>query len=223
MTSLNTIAPGVWSVDHHFSATGLEIPLRMTVLQAEDGGLVLYSPVPLAGDLPDRIRELGEVQHIVGPNRYHHLHIAPTQELFPHARLWGARGLREKRSDLKGMVELPAESPWPGIDLVHIEGAPFLNEVCLYHRGGDTTLVCDLVFNMSTVGGWFGVLFTKMTGTYQKLAQSRTWHLFARDKVACVASIQKVLGFEAERVLMGHGDALTEQGTAQMAEVMILR
>lgn len=220
---LTAITDGVWTVRHAFEAPGLKIPLNMQILRADDGGLVLYSPVPLEGDLPDQIAELGEVQHILAPSRFHHLHVPAATKLFPQARLWGAKGLREKRKDLSSMTELPDLSPWPGIDVVHIQGAPILNEVCLHHRAGSTLAVCDLVFNMKEVGGWFGVLFTHMTGTYQKLAMSRSWHAFARRKSQTVASIAQLVDYGAERVLMGHGDPLTEAGTERLREVIFLR
>ena len=220
---LTQVTEGVWTVRHAFKAPGLEIPLNMQILRAQDGGLLLYSPVPLEGDLPDQIAELGEVQHILAPSLSHHLHVPAALRLYPQARLWGAKGLTKKRSDLSSMTELPDLSPWAGIDVVHIQGAPLLNEVCLHHRAGSTIAVCDLVFNMKEVGGWFGVLFTHMTGTYQKLAQSRSWHLLARQKGRTAASIEQLLGYGAERVVMGHGDPLTEAGTERLREVIFLR
>ena len=91
MTALNTIAHGVWSIDHDFSAPDLRIPLRMTVLQTDDGGLVLYSPVPLEGDLPDRIRELhrGGVRSARSLLRY----MATPRAMFSaRARAFSGRG-----------------------------------------------------------------------------------------------------------------------------------
>ena len=219
---LSPLTDDVWTVPHHFSAPALRIPLRMTVLRLGDGGLLLYSPVPLEGELPDQLAELGEVQHIVAPSRFHHLHAASAAALFPAAKLWGAVGLAKKRPDLQ-LEELPDASPWPGVELVRIEGAPLLNAVCLHHVAASTTVVCDLVFNMQDVRGWFGQLFTWMTGTNDGLAQSRSWRMFSRERAATVASIDRLLGFGAERVTFGHGDPLSERGAERLREVMLLR
>mgnify|MGYP002631158041 CR=1 FL=1 len=206
---------------NRFKAPGLDIPLSMTVLRVPDG-LVLYSPVPLEGELPDQLSELGDVAHIVAPSRFHHLHVGNAQTLFPGARSWGARGLPDKRRDLK-LTELPDESPIAGLELVHIEGAPLLNEVCLHHAASDTTAICDLAFNMTDASGWFGAVFTWMTGTNNGLAQSRSWHLFARDKQKTVASITRLLDHNADRVLLAHGDPLLERGTERLREALFLK
>ena len=203
----------------------MSLPLCMGVIRLEDGGLLLYSPVPLDGDLPDQIRAQGEVHHIVAPSLFHHLHVGPAMSLFEDARVWCAPGLSDKRSDLKGMEDLPQQSPFPGVDVVHIDGIPKLNEVCLHHRASSSLLCSDLIFNIPSqqVGGWLGGVFTWMMGTGDGLAQSRAWKFFSRDKVATAASIQRVLALGAERVLMGHGEPLLERGTERMAQVMFLK
>jgi hypothetical protein len=213
-------AEGAWTVATRFKAPGLDIPLSMTVFRVPDG-LVLYSPVPLAGDLPDQLSELGDVAHIIAPSRFHHLHVDKAQALFPQARSWGARGLKDKRKDLK-LTELPDLSPIEGLDLVHIEGAPMLNEVCLHHVASDSVAICDLAFNMTDAAGWFGAVFTWMTGTNKGLAQSRSWHLFSREKQKTVASVGRLLDHDAQRVLMAHGEPLLERGTERLREALFL-
>lgn len=219
---LTCITDGVWTVRQRFTAPGMDLPLTMTILRLEDGGLLLYSPVPMTGDVPDRIRELGEVQHILGPSKLHHLHIDKAQALFPHARSWGAPGLPDKRQDLK-LTELPRDSPFAGVEVVHIDGAPMLNEVCLHHAAGDTTVVCDLAFNMQDVKGWFGQVFTWMTGTNDGLAMSRSWRMFSRERAATVASIDRLLSFGAQRVVMGHGEPVLDGGAQQLRDVIFLK
>ncbi len=220
---LTKITAGVWTVEARFTAPGMSLPLRMTVLRLADGGLLLYSPVPLDADTADAIEALGEVRHIVAPSLLHHLHAGPAADRFSSATLWGPAGLRKKRADLTGLAVLPEDSPFPGVSMVHVQGAPWLSEVCLLHEAGSALLCADLFFNVRDVGGWFGGVFTAMTGTNNRLAMSRSWNIFSSDKAKTAESIEQIMAWNADRALMGHGVVLLEGATAQLQAVILPR
>jgi hypothetical protein len=43
-------------------------------------------------------------------------------------------------------------------------------------------------------------------GTHDRFAQSRLWHLYTKDRGAVRRSLEKLLTWEFERVLPGHGE-----------------
>src|SRR5262245_59263104 len=80
---------------------GARLPLRMTVLRLGDGSLCLHSPVAIDDALATEIAAQGEVRHIVAPNLLHHLFVKAALDRYPRALLHAARGLAEKRPDLR--------------------------------------------------------------------------------------------------------------------------
>src|SRR5688572_5344581 len=97
---LVTLGDGAWAVQHHRATSYLHVRLRMGVVALPTGGLLLYSPVPIDDALADDLARLGPVEHIVAPNKWHHLHAAAAKLRYPAATLWAAPGLRDKRKDV---------------------------------------------------------------------------------------------------------------------------
>jgi len=70
---------------------------------------------------------------------------------YPHARLYGAPGLPEKRRDIEFDEELTDVAPdlWRGQLEQHVfRSAPVLNEVVFFHPATRTVIFTDLVFNI---------------------------------------------------------------------------
>ncbi|ADY67909.1 hypothetical protein AGROH133_14495 (plasmid) [Agrobacterium tumefaciens] len=70
---LKPVADGIWIVDSGpLHAVGaIPLPVRMTVMQLEDGGIVLHSPTRYDPSLRETIESLGPIRHIVAPNSAH--------------------------------------------------------------------------------------------------------------------------------------------------------
>jgi len=188
---------------------GVHLPARMTVFKLADGDLMLHSPIPIDDTLAAELDALGPVAHVVAPSLLHHLFVAPALERYPQALLTAAPGLAEKRSELPVADVLSDEAPpaWENlIDQVVIRGAPRLNEVVMFHRPSRTLVVTDLVFNVRHPGNWSTGMVLRMMGTHKRLRQSRAWHLYTKDRAQVRASVEKVLSWEFDRVLPGHGE-----------------
>ncbi|MCZ6502104.1 MAG: hypothetical protein O6945_06275 [Gammaproteobacteria bacterium] len=90
------------------------------------------------------------------------------------------------------------------LEIAHIDGSCF-NEVVLFHKPTHSLVVTDLVFNIHKSKGWVAPLVFRITGTYKKLAQSKLWRFTTRDRDAAGASVEKILEWPIERIIMGHG------------------
>jgi hypothetical protein len=221
---IQVVAPEVWSVEHpmHFPG-GVHLPSRMTILRLPDGDLMLHSPIPIDDDLAGEIAALGPVAHVVAPSLFHHLFVPQALERYPQALLTAAPGLAEKRAELPVADVLTDEPPpaWEGvIDQLVIRGAPKLNEVAMLHRPSRTLIVSDLVFNVRQPQGWGTSLVLRMMGTHKRLRQSRLWHLYTKDRAQLRGSVEKLLSWEFDRVLPGHGDPHEGNARAAMQEAM---
>ena len=192
---------------------GLKMPVRMAAVRLPRGGLLVHSPIALTDGRLVSVARLDAVEYLLAPNRQHHRFVGPWLSRFAGARLYGAPGLPAKRPDLKftGVLgqETPSGAPWASVlDQTLIEGAPGLSETVFFHRPTRSLLVSDLLFNIVHPANLMTKLILTMTGTRGRLAMSRLWRRYTRNRRALKASVERVLSWDFERLLPAHGDIL---------------
>jgi hypothetical protein len=212
---LEPLAPDLWVARRPLPIAVGDVGARMTVLRSPDGSLLLHSPVRLDAALEGALRELGRVRWLVGPNKVHHLFLGDWVKAFPGALLCGAPGLAEKRRDLAFHHVLGAANPpgWPAsVELALVEGAPTLNEVALLHAPSRTLVLTDLVFNVPKDGPNRARLFHWLVGATGRFGTHRLIRLAIRDGNATRRSLDRILAWDFERVVMSHGEVLETGG-----------
>lgn len=213
---LNQLAVDVWTVRAPMRFAGFAIGTRMTVVRLPGGGLLLHSPVPIDDALRAEVARLGPVEHIVCPNRYHHVHAVAAQKRFPDANLSAAAGLEKKRPDLR-IDRVLDETPAPGwgdaIDLVSIDGC-MLGETVLFHRPSRTLISADLVEYFEHHDEWLTRTYLKAAGVYGKVAWNRLLYFMYRDRAAARASLDRILAWDFERVSIAHGEIIERDAKA---------
>jgi hypothetical protein len=207
---LQAVAENLWTVEHPMRFPGgVRLSSRMTVVRLPDGDLLLHSPIPIDDALAAEIDALGPVAHVIAPSLMHHIHVGKALARYPRALLTATSGLAEKCPDLPVADVLADEAPeaWQGVmDQLVIRGAPRLNEVVFLHRPSRTLIATDLVFNVRAPAGWATGLLLRLMGTYGRLAQSRLWRLYTKDRSAVRQSLEKLITWSFDRVLPAHGD-----------------
>ncbi len=220
---LAEITPDLWTATQPFKFLGLEIGSRMTVVRLPSGGLVLISPIKLSESHRQALDELGEVQHIVAPNLFHHLFLGGAQRLYPDAKTWGVAGLPEKRPDLKFDQLLTEPGAFEGVlEYLQVQGfasvlpsgIELAHETVFYHRPSRTLILTDTSFNFDETNplavrivGWIG-------GSYKSLSPSRLEKWGTRDKAAVETSVREILRWDFDRVIPGHGSMVETNGKA---------
>ena len=193
---------------------GFQMPTRMTALGFGSGGVALVSPVPIDDAMAGKIAELGEVRYLVAPNLLHHLYLAAAKARYPEARILAPRKLGQKRPDLR--IDAFLEDGVPSdlkddVRAVRIDGAPAVDEVALFHAPTRTLVLTDLVFNVTKPRGLVAHLVLFLVGCRAKLAQSRTWRFFVKDRVAAAASVRTLLTLPFDTLVVAHGEVVHER------------
>lgn len=204
---IHPLADQLWHVPHDFKVNGLPLTTRMTIVRLADGGLWLHSPVPLSPMLAQALRHLGPVRHIVAPSKTHHLFLSEAIKAFPDACVYGAPGLAEKRPDVAAMRSLPPslEAPWAAdLEWTLFEGIPYGNETVWFHRPTRTLIVTDLLQWWPGTLAWSAQVYARATGVRDGLAVPRTVRWLVRDLEAVRRSVQRVLAWPFERVVVAH-------------------
>jgi hypothetical protein len=217
---MTPFAEGVWLDTEPVRIVGTRLTTTMTVLRLADGSLLLDSPVALTPERRAAVEALGEVTHLYAPNTYHHLSLGDWSAAFPTARVHAPKGLEKKRPDV-GIERNPGDSPEPAfvgvVDEIRIEGFR-LEETALFYRPSRTLVVADLVHNVGRPEDWWTAFYTKRMGFYDRVALSSAlrWTAFS-DRAAARRSLDELLTFPFERLVVGHGTPVTAKARDALA------
>jgi len=209
------LARDIWIAERPQSFYGLEVGARMTVIRLADGSLLLHSPLELDPELRRELDSIGRVRFAVAPNRFHHLYAGQVAKAYPGARLWAAPGVERKRPDLEIAGVLGDEAPveWRDeVDQVFFRGRPFENEVVFLHRASRTLILCDLAFNFGPTAAPFTRLLMRLLRGYDRFGPSSLDRILIRDRRAARDSLERILAWDFDRVVVAHGDVLERGG-----------
>jgi hypothetical protein len=217
---LSQFGPEIWIADGPVTSFhGFAYPTRMAVIRLSDGSLFVWSPIALSGLLGASVNMLGPVRHLVSPNALHHLFLGEWKSSYPAARLYASPRLRRKRQDLRFDAELSDApgSEWAAdIEQVVLRGSFALTEVVFFHRGSHTAPFADLIQNFpgDWFKGWRGFLARHGGIVAPNPGAPSDWRASFLNRRAARISLDKVLAWPIERVLIAHGDLPTGDGAA---------
>ena len=212
---LRPLSDDLFVLDVPFRVGGFALGGRMTVIRLPEGGLWVHSPVKLEAAARQAVDALGPVRFLVAPNVMHHLFVGDWAAAYPEARVVAPAGLRRKRPGLRLDAEL-TDTPAPGYAEVFsqqlMRGVPKLDEYVFLHRPSRTLLVTDLAFHIRQSPSWLTRTYIKLFGAYGKLAPTLLIKTMVKDRAALRASLDTVLGWDFERVVVCHGEVLERGG-----------
>jgi hypothetical protein len=211
---MQQIHSDLWVADSSLRFFGVEVGARMTVVRLPGPRLFLHSPIAASPELVNEVKALGPVAYLVAPNRFHHLFVGPWKQACPEASVFVAPGLDTKRPDLE-IAGVLTDEPEPGwaetVEQVLMGGFPLANEVVFFHRPSRTLIATDLAFNLGPSSPLATRLFVRLAGTYGSLAPTLLERLAVRDRIAFRRSLERILEWPFERVVVAHGE-VSEQG-----------
>ena len=214
MNLLQPFAEDIWTANVPFRAGGMAIGHRMTVVRLAGNALWVHSPLEWSRQLAGELSELGEVRHLIAPNLNHDLWLDSWREKSRTALLWGAPGLREKYSgsNIHITADLTNEPhpEWSGVlDQVLIQGMPKVNEVVFFHTPSQSLIVADLVFNLRGKLDFGTSVLASLNGCSKGMAVTRLFRSAIKDRPLFAQSMRRVLSWECERIIVGHGEIAT--------------
>jgi len=221
MPALTQLAPDLWVATRPLPLPVGDIGTRMTVIRLPDGGLFLHSPVQLDAETRQALDAIGPVRCVVAPSKVHYFFVAAYGSAYPNARLFAAPGLAEKRPELRFDAVLDDTPPveWRGaIDQHLFGGATAINEVVFFHSASRTLVLTDLAFNMTTAPPGRARLFCWLVGATGHFGPHRIVRAAIRDRRAARASVQHILAWDFDRIVVTHGDVLERGGRQQFEQ-----
>jgi hypothetical protein len=206
--TLTPIAPSLWDFNAPMTVVGMQLGHRMTVARLPDATLWIHSPVAWSPELATDLERLGKVKHVVAPNAIHDTYLEGWFAAFPHARFHAAPGLGAVRPDLAFTDTLgdAADATWAGVfDQIVLQGMPRVNEVVFLHRASRTLIVTDLAFNLGPDMTFLSRVLSRINDCYCKFGPSRLLRSTIKDRKALRQSIDQVLNWDFDRIVLSHG------------------
>lgn len=211
---LEPIADDVWTRARSLRFFGVETGTKMTIVRLRSGGLFVHSPIALDDSLRGEIAELGPVTAIVAPTRFHHLYVGEWVAAYPDASVSACPGLGQKRADIAWTSVLgdEPEAGWRDeLDQVFFGARAMENEVVFFHRKSKTLISSDLMFNLATHPSPLTRAVAFLVGQ-RAPGPTLLEHLTIRDRVAAREQIARMVAWNAERIVLAHGEDVEKKG-----------
>lgn len=215
MSVLREIGGGLWVHTAPLRFLGLPGGRIMNVVQLPDGGLFVHSPAPLTEPLRAALDALGEVRFVAAPNPLHgHLWMEQYRDAYPGVELLAAPGLRRRRKDLTFAADLgerPDERWADVLDQTPFRGNPLMPEIEFLHRPSRTLVAGDVAMHFGPRDVLGVRLFARAGGMYKRLRPTPFYRLLTVRRAAARADMRRILSWDFDRVIPGHG-AIRETG-----------
>ncbi|MBW4542337.1 MAG: DUF4336 domain-containing protein [Myxacorys chilensis ATA2-1-KO14] len=225
---LRQLDTDIWVAEQPFRYFGLSVGTRMTVIRLANRTLAIISPIQMDDALTRQLDEIGTVSHIIAPNLYHYLFAANCKALYPKATFWAAPGLEFKKPDLaidqtisKDGNRLLNEVEYvvfDGFRTVGLTGFEALNECVFFHAESHSVILTDIAFHFDERFPLITQFATRVLGGYKTLSPSLLERVATREKERVRRSVEKVLAWNFERVIMAHGSIIETGGKQRFRE-----
>ncbi len=215
MDQIEAVAENIWIAEGgNVSFYGFAYPTRSVIVRLDDGALWIWSPIALTDDLKREVEALGQPQHLVSPNKIHHLFLQDWLSAYPSTLLWGPQSTIKKRDDLKFQPALEDSPPaqWrDAFDQAWFRGSFAMDEIVFFHKASRTAILADLSENFSDrflrrhwsgwqrkIAGLWGIVEGKRYAPLE-------WRMSFLDRKPLRAARDKELAWNPHRVIMAHG------------------
>lgn len=219
------VPDSIWLCQYPVYYSGINFNSRMSIVRLLDGSLMLHSPCNITEELREAISALGTVRSIVAPGSYHYLHVPSAQAAFPKAETYICPGIETKQPQMKFDWILGDKSPtaWEkDMEQVLVRGSRFMSEVAFFHKPSKTLLLVDLIENIGDkteeVGLGIKLWWKAVFHMWNKPRPAPEYQIGWKDKKAAKHSLERMLAWDFERIILSHGDLIESDAKAAARE-----
>jgi hypothetical protein len=219
---LREIDTEIWVAEQPLRYLGLSVGTRMTVVRLANGELAVISPIQTSDAMVSQLNQLGTVTHIIAPNLYHYLFAAHFKSIYQQATFWAVPGLELKQPDLSidRIIKANPDSMWNGLEfrffdgfrVLGLNGFDSLNECVFFHSASRTLILTDIAFHFDESFPLLTQFATRVLGGYKRLSPSLLEQIATTDKESVRKSVEGVLNWNFERVIVAHGSIVEQNG-----------
>ena len=188
---------------------GIDFARNVTLLRLSDGRVIVHSTAAFTEKDVAAMRTFGEPAWLVDATLLHETFAKAGRAALPALPYLAPDGFKE----ISGVATQPLDPPpsdWAGeIEVLQVAGTK-KKEHLFFHRRSRTLVVSDLFFSFpAETEGWARFFARRIMGLPPNLfGVSRFFRLLITDKQAFERSINKMLEWDFERVVVAHREPL---------------
>jgi hypothetical protein len=216
-TPLTSIAPNLWMLVYPLKMLGVDVRRNVTIIRLSSGKLVIHSTGPFTAEDVAEIRTLGEPGWILDGILRHDTFAQHGREAFGGIPYLAPEGFSETVG-FPTEVIVPAPAEWSGELLaLEIQGAPSARDTALLHVPSRTLILTELVFNFADHQPiWTELLLRVAVGGEHHPGMPRPVKASVTDEAAFKDSLEAILSWDFDRVIVGHGDVIETGGKEKL-------
>lgn len=232
INTLKKVEENIWIVDGgmikmNVVAFGVPFSTRMTIIKLSDGSLWCHSPIKPDENLLNEINKIGEVKHLVSPNKIHYAFIEEWKTYYPNATAWSSPGV-EKRAQSQNIkvnfdrsLENEAPLDWSDdINQLIFKGSRAMEEVVFFHKSSRTLLLTDLIenFEPNHTPNVFWKTIYKLAGTADPDGKTPIdlRMTFLGQKEQARKCYKQMISWKPEKIILAHGRWYDKNGTDEL-------
>jgi hypothetical protein len=190
----------------------------MTLARRADGTVVIHNAIALEEPLMAEIEAWGRPSAILVPSRFHRLDAPAFAARYPDARVYCPARARAKVAQVVRVDGDYADFPPDrDVSLGHLDGTRDREGVLeVRSADGTTAVVNDILFNLPRLGGPLG-LALRVDGAVGRLRVPRSSRLLlVASRSALRAHLEQLARPDLRRVIVSHGDVVSEESAAAL-------
>ncbi|WP_428265296.1 DUF4336 domain-containing protein [Haliangium sp.] len=221
LTSLEPlVGDQIWVCERPVKFLGSWLRSRSLVVKLASGGLWVHSPPAPTDELRAALDDLGPVEWLVVPNRFHHLEMPRFAEAYPDATVIGPASVVERNAALRldaDIADPMVAERVPEIQAMPLTGMPFLDETLFFHRPTGTLIGADVALCATHQDHWTWRIPARLMGVYGRIKVSPDVRFRKRDRDALARSLEAILALPIEQLALAHTDLIRERPAEQLA------
>jgi hypothetical protein len=216
-TAPQLLAENLWLLAYPLKMLGVDLRRNVTLIRLRSGRMIIHSTAAFSPEDVVMIRALGEPGWLLDGILRHDTFAKEGRAAFPGIPYLAPEGFSEVVGFATTTI-VPPPIEWDGELLaLEIQGAPEARDTALFHVPSRTLILTELVFNF---GGdeplWTELLLRAAVGGEHHPGMSRPVKAGVKDEAAFQSSLATILGWDFDRVIVGHGDIIEHDGKAKL-------
>lgn len=218
---MKKLAENLWVLPYSLRLFGGDFKRAVTVVRLRSGELVIHSTGPFTPEDVAGILSLGKPGWLLDAMLQHDTFARQGRQAFPGIPYLAPDGFAEAVGFPTEPL-IPAPSTWgEELKVLRLEGNPSMQEHVFFHPLSRTLIVADLLFNFGPdTPGWTSFLLLAAVGARHHPGMSRRFRISIKDKAAFQRSVDMLLGWDFDRIIVGHGEVIETDGKRSLRSAL---
>lgn len=217
--AIQSLGAGLWTLSFPMRFYGMELGRRVTLMETAPGELLVHSTAPFSPGQRSAIQRLGTVTGLVEATTLHDTFSQEGRGAFPGVPYFvpdrfpkAARGPEVRSLDTLG------DFTGGTVRVQKLAGMRWIEEYACLHAASRTLVVGDLLFHLPQARGWTRWSLRHLAGIRDWPAIDRPFRLAIRNRAAFEASLEAILKWDFERLIVAHGEIMETDAKQHLRE-----